>query len=236
MDLRSFQSPIIRRLAICFFALLLAGLTGHVASAGLVVISTSTATGTSSRNSSTDFVGILDNNSPTQIGGLDVSFNNVPAGESFAIGDIVGRDMVNSGGGRVWEYLLTLPADAIPGTGLTGILFNGHAFERSTNNLEAGDGILWELFLNNDAIPVASGGPAVGTDWTTFDVNLSDPGGAAINQVRVVFTVSEFDHNLEWFASRGMLSAVYSAIPEPHGLAMVLAACGWLATALRRRR
>ncbi len=235
MDLRLLYWRCTQHLITCCVVALAWALWMPEAASGDLIV-TSLATGTSNRASSTDFVGILDNNAPPQIGGLDVSFNNVPAGESFAVGDLVGRDMDASGGGRVWEYLLTLPADAMPGTGLTALSFIGHAFERSTNNLDGSDQVLWEMFLNNDATPVASGGPAVGSDWTTYDINLSDPGGDTITQVRVVFTVTGFDDVGDWFASRGTLSAIYSAIPEPHGLATVLAACGWLATALRRRR
>ena len=197
------------------------------------VIVDTTPSGTADRSSASDFIGILDNVSPTQIG-LNVNFNGtIPAGENFLLGDLVGRDINATSGDRTWEYQLILPSDAVSGTGFTNIQFNGHAFENANNNLENNDQILWELFLNNDTTPVQTGGPAAGSDWTTFDVNLAHPGGASITSVRVVFTVTGFNAGGEWFATRGSLQAEYQAIPEPIGSVFVLAACF---CSLRRRR
>ena len=200
-----------RQLAV--LTMLLSLLAGSDLSADIIF--DTVPTGTADRVNDEDFIGLLDNVSPTQIG-QDVNFNGtVPAGESFQIGDLVGRDVDATSGSRTWEYILTLPSDAVAGTGLINIQFVGHAFESDTNNLESTDQIQWELFLNSDATPVQTGGPTAGSDWSTFDVNLTDPGGNSVTSVRVVFTVSGFDQTSEWFAARGSLQAEYQAIPEP---------------------
>ncbi len=190
------------------------------------IISDSVPDGTADRVNNNDFIGLLDGVSPNQIGGLNVNFPGaVPAGESFQLGDLVGRDINATSGSRSWNYQLILPADAVAGTGFTNISFAGHAFERATNNLEGIDQIQWELYLNNDVTPVQVGGPAAGSDWSTFDVNLSDPGGSTITSVRVVFTVTGFNGGGEWFVTRGLLQAEYQPIPEPLCFSLLSMVC-----------
>ena len=108
------------------------------------------------------------------------------------------------------------------GTGFTDILFSGHAFENFGNNLEGTDQLSWELFLNGSSTPVDFGGPPAGSDFTSFDISLADPGGATVSQIRVAFTVTNFNAGQEWFATRGSLRATYSAIPEPSAVPFIL--------------
>ena len=207
------------------FLLSILTLPGGV-SADIVTVADSTATGTSDRASANDFIGILSNDTPNQVNGLDINFiGQIPTGESFQVGDIVGRDVNATSGSRNWEYQIILPPDAVSGTGFTNITFNGRAFERATDNLERNDRVRWLMYLNNDATPVQIEGPATGSDWTTFDVNLSDTGtSTVVTQVRVVFNVNGFNGGGEWFAARGTLQADYQSIPEPVGVLVWLLA------------
>ncbi len=193
---------------------LLAGYLCAAAEGAADLVTTSSVTGNQNRASQNNYVGLLDSVSPEQIGGLDVNFGNVPGGESFQIGDLVGRNLDDSGGGRTWEYLLLLPGNARAGTGLQNITFTGHAFERGNNNLEGDDQLTWQLFLNGSGIAADSGGPGAGIDFTSYDISLFDPGGTTITAARVVFSIAGFDASNEWMATRGTLSAEFTAIPE----------------------
>ncbi len=187
------------------------------------IVTDSTPTGTTDRNGNNDFVGLLDSVGPDRIGGQNINLNgSAPTGESSQIGDLVGRDIDATGGSRTWEYLLILPADAVSGTGFTSISFSGHAYERSSDNLEGSDQIRWSLYLNSDVTPVQVSGPVAGTDWSTFDVNLSDPGGNSITSVRVVFEIIGFDDDDDWFVTRGSLQASYQKVPEPGCVVILL--------------
>lgn len=201
-----------------------ASLTGfvHQSHGDIVTVSTSSPAGTSNRVSETDYLGLLDSIVPTTIGGLEVFRPNVPAGETFAVGDIVGRDADASGGDRTWEYALSLGSDAVPGTGFSDISFSAHAFEGSNNNLENTDEIVWEMFLNGNAVAVDSGMTGAGVDFTSIDIDLSNPGSATTNEVLVRMTVNNFNGGGEWFAARGTLSANYQSIPEPNSRVLVL--------------
>ncbi len=198
------------------------------------LISTSTPTGTESRNANTDYVGILDSTLPTQVLNQNVAFGGVPNGYLFQVGDLVGRDMNASGGSRVWMYELILPTDALGG--FTDIQFSALAAERSNNNLEGNDQISWSLFLNNDTTPVATDGPLAGSDWTLFSASLNHAGGVAVTRVRVEFVVTGFNANNEWFATRGTLSANYQAIPEPEAFLPPLLLLTFIALAAFRVR
>ncbi|MGI9517259.1 MAG: hypothetical protein ACR2NP_09445 [Pirellulaceae bacterium] len=200
----------------------------------IVNLSTSTPTGTADRANANDFVGLLSGVSPEQIGGLDVSFNgSLPAGEAFQAGDLVARDFDATTGSQEWEFLLTLPGDAVPGTGLEDIIFTAHAYERTGNQLE-NDDLTWELFLNTDTAFTLTDTTG-GDDFGTHDVNWNSvpTGGATINQVRVVVTINGFDASGEWFGAYGTLSANYNAVPEPGTTVVCLVGC--LVTLSRRR-
>lgn len=184
-------------------------------------VSTSTPIGTGNRQSNTDYLGPLDSIVPTTVNSLEVNFSNVPAGEAFLVGDIVGRDVNAAGGDRTWDYILNLPIDAVPGTGFSNITFSAHAFERSTNNLETTDEIVWEMFLNGSPVVVESGSTGAGVDFTSIDINLSNSGSPTANEILVRMTVNGFDAGNEWFAARGTLSANYETIPEPSGQALL---------------
>jgi hypothetical protein len=206
------------------------------AKAGIVTLTTSTAVGTASVISGNDFVGVLDGATPPQIAGTLLNFNGpIPAGESFLVGDVVGRDVGSTSGSRNWEYNLLLPDDALIGTGFENIVFNAHAFERDNNNLVVADQLTWGLFLNGSDTPVASGGTIA--DFSVFDLALTDPGGAAINQITVRLTVAGFNGNNSWFAARGLLSARYqtASIPEPGTAVLCLLLTGGVGLRQRRR-
>ena len=206
------------------------------ANGGLVTISTSTATGTASRNNTTDFIGLLSSNSPNQVLGGNVTYVDVPTGETFSVGDLTGRDINASGGSRTWTYQLALPGDASPLTGFTDIEFNAHTFERDLNNLEGTDELTWELFLNGATTAVDSATTGTGVDFTSIDIALSNAGGASVNQVEVVFTVIGFDAGAEWFSTAGVLSATYDStvtVPEPSLASLMLVA---LMGGISRRR
>jgi hypothetical protein len=189
--------------------------------ADIVTVSTNLATGTANRANANDFIGLLSSASPTQIGGADVSMPNAPAGQPYQVRDIVGRDIDATSGGRNWDYLLTLPGNAVPGTGFDNITFSGWIFEATNANLEAADQLSWQMFLNGSAVPVASS--SVSDDFAPQAINLSNAGGSTINQILVRFSVAGFNEGDEWFMSRGLLSANYSAIPEPdHALIAAL--------------
>lgn len=188
--------------------------------ADIVTVSTNLATGTANRASANDFIGLLSSASPTQIGGANVSLPNVPAGQPFQVRDIVGRDIDATTGGRNWDYLLTLPGDAVPGTGFSNITFSGWIFEATNSNLEAADRLSWQLYLNGAAVPGNSA--SVSDDFAPQAINLSNAGGSSINQILVRFSVAGFNEGDEWFMSRGVLSANYMAIPEP-GHALIAA-------------
>ena len=200
-------------------------LAGSSASADIVTISDDTVSGTVTRPRLTAFSGVLSNNQPLQMQGITIAIsNNIPAGESFQVGDLVGRDLKNvAGAGRIWEYELSLPGDARAGTGFSNIVFNGHAFELPLDNLEGDDQVSWALFLNNDLVPVQTDGPAMGSDWSTYDASLAHAGGSTITDVRVVFTITGFIEFNEWYATRGTLSADYASIPEPQAWVMLCA-------------
>lgn len=215
--------------------LLLFFLTNH-GYGGLVNVSTSSANGTSNRDSNSNFVGVLDSAIPTTVTGLSVAFPNVPNGEVFVVGDVVGRDVDDSGGGRTWEYVLSLPADAAPGTGFTDIAFAGHAFERPNNNLEGADELVWELFLNGSSVAVDSATTGAGVDFTSIDINLANPGGAATTEAVVRLTVNDFNVGSEWFAARGTLSANFETIPEPNVLMIFSLTAVGLSQRRRRKR
>ena len=225
------------RIAVLLSVSALLVLPHQAVDAALVTISTSTPTGTANRNNNTDFIGLLSNNSPNQVLGQNVTFNNVPAGETFQVGDLVGRDIDGSGGGRVWTYRLDLPIDAFIGTGFENIQFRAHTFERDLNNLEGIDEITWELFLNGSATAVDSATTGQGQDFTSIDIGLSDPGGATVSTVEVVFTVIGFDAGSEWFVSQGVLQASYdsvTSVPEPSSACLMLAMA--IPMLLNRRR
>jgi hypothetical protein len=202
------------RLALLVLSLVVLPAASQSACADLVTLTTSIPTGSANRDNSNQFIGILNSVTPPQIGGQGVSFQDVPAGESFQVGDLVGRNVDSSGGGRTWEYLLTLPGDATPGTGFENIFFSARAFENSGNNLEGSDQLTWQLFLNGSATAFDFDSPGAGVDFTTYDASLSHAGGSTINQVRVVMRVTGFDSGNEWFATRGLLSVNYTAVPE----------------------
>lgn len=199
--------------------------------ADIVTISTSLATGTSNRQNPSNYIGLLSSAAPTQIGGANVNMNNIPAGQSFQVGDIAGRDVDSTTGSRNWDYLLTLPGNAVAGTGFSNINFSGWIFENSAANLEASDQLSWQMFLNGSAIAVASS--TVSDDFAPQAINLSNAGGSSINQILVRFSVAQFNDNDEWFTSRGTLSANYEAIPEPE---MAILAVLGMATAIPRRK
>lgn len=200
----------------------------------IVPISTSDAVGTGNRDSNSNFIGILDSAIPTTVTSLSVNTPGAPATEVFAIGDVVGRDVGAAGGDRTWEYVLDLPINAAPGTGLSDISFSAHAFERPINNLEGDDELVWELFLNGNAVAVDSGTTGAGVDFNSIDINLSDPGSASTNEALVRLTVNGFNAGNEWFAARGTLSANFETIPEPSGgMLLVIASIGLVQ---RRRR
>ena len=183
----------------------------------IVLISTSDAVGASNRDSNSNFIGVLDSATPTTVSSMSVNTPGAPQGEPFAVGDIVGRDIDASGGGRTWEYVLNLPGNATPGTGFSDISFSGRAFEANGNNLEGDDELVWELFLNGNAVATDSGTSGAGVDFDPFDITLGDPGSSLTNEVLVRLTVNGFNANNEWFAARGTLSANFEAIPEPSG-------------------
>ena len=201
-----------------------------------MTLTDSTPDGIQNRANNNDFVGILDGVSPNQMGGQNVNFNpTLPTGVSFLEGDLVARDLDTfSNASRDWTFEILLPGDAAPGTGLTDITFRGFAFERTQNNLEAGDQVTWAMYLNNDTIPIASDTPGDGIDFDTHTVSLINAGGAAVTRVRVVVSMNGFNQNGEWVASRGQLSANYQAIPEPaSGLVVLSLLC---LTSIRRAR
>lgn len=225
--------------ALTLYVIVITFVCGGKSSASLMVIDDAIPAGTESVDTGVAFIGILTNVLPTEIGGTAVRFNRVPPGEDFEVDDLVGRRIAASGGGRAWEYQLSLPADAVAGTGFTDIDFLGSAFEREGNNLEGTDQLTWELFLNGSSTPVDITGPAAGTDWSTFTVNLTDMGGSTVNLVQVVFTVTGFNAGNEWFATRGQLSATYETLsPEPStmNLSNLVLSMASLLTVRRRRR
>ena len=205
---------------------LLLGLVGSATPVrgDLVAISTSEPSGVGNRDSNSNFIGILDSAIPTTINSLAVSLPSAPAGEAFAVGDLVGRDVDASGGGRIWDYVLDLPSNAVLGTGFSNISFSGDAFERSNNNLDGDDELVWELFLNGGTVAVDSATTG-GDDFTSVDISLADVGGSTINEVLVRLTVSGFDDGNEWFATRGILSANFETIPEPNARALLILGC-----------
>ncbi len=181
--------------------------------ADIVTVTTSLATGTSHRQNPVNFIGLLSSSAPPEIGGANVIMNNIPAGQSFQVGDIVGRDVNSTTGSRNWDYLLTLPGNAATGTGFTNIDFSGWIFENTASNLGADDQLSWQMFLNGSAIAVASS--TVSDDFGPQAINLANAGGSTINQILVRFSVADYNDNDEWFMTRGTLSANYDAIPEP---------------------
>ena len=235
-SLRTFPQKNLRKCSFCpgghaVVALILSAVfaKGQLA-ADIVTISTNVASGTSHRPNTNDFIGILTSSSPPQIGGASITLPNIPAGQSFQVGDIAGRDIDATTGSRNWDYLLTLPGNAVAGTGFTNINFGGWAFERSNGNLEASDQLSWQMFLNGSAVAVASS--TLTNDFAPQAINLSNAGGSAISQVLVRFSVAQYNASGEWFVSRGTLSANYDAIPEPE---MALLAVLGIALALPRR-
>lgn len=168
------------------------------------------------------------------IGGTNLNFNGpIPGGETFQAGDIVGRDIDELNSVAVWSYNLFLPSNAMSGTGFQDIVFDAHAFERGVGNLDSGDRLAWAMYLNGGSTAVATGG--VNDDFTTFDLSLLNAGGDSINQVSVVFGISGFTDNNDWFATRGLLSANYvSAIPEADFYRVMIAAL--LGAFVRRER
>jgi hypothetical protein len=110
------------------------------------------------------------------------------------------------------------------GTGFSNISFSGDAFERSNNNLDGDDELVWELFLNGGTVAVDSATTG-GDDFTSVDISLADVGGSTINEVLVRLTVSGFDDGNEWFATRGILSANFETIPEPNARALLILGC-----------
>lgn len=233
----------LHRVIVCLAATVIFLLPAFTIQADLITISTSTPTGDFERKAKNKFLGILE--TPTgatppeyQLAGEEVEFDaNIPAGESFLVGDLVGRDIDgtdNLTAPYEWTYELTLPGDAVAGTGFQDIIFDAHAFVSNKGKLEADDTLTWELFLNNDfSVVVAS--DSVFDDFPTFihDVLLTDAGGSTINQVNVVFTVEGYDKGDEWFATRGLLSATYTAVPEP-GSSLFLLATGFPVLVRRR--
>ena len=205
----------------------------HPALAELVTISTSAPTGTQDHDSSTDFVGILDGISPETINLLTVEFDNVPAGEAFAVGDLAGRDMNGHNGSDTWQYSLSLPSDAVDGTGFENILFSGHVFEGDNNNLDNSDLLTWELFVNGVSVDSYTTGSQ---DFDPFDFTLTDVGGSGVTDILAVFTVDGFTSGNEWFVTRGSLSATYTSIPEPTTLIFVALAAIACFPVRRRRK
>ncbi len=202
------------------------------------LISTSTATGSQGWDDKKRFVGILDV-TPTQLEVLSeqVEFKDIPFRQSFMDGDLVGSELdraVLAGGGRTWEYMIMLPSDAAGATGLENIQFNGFAFERDRDNLEGTDELSWQLFLNDELVSVDSSSTGAGVDFDTHTVSLFNRGGSSITSARVVLTINGFDEGEEWFATRGTLSANYTAVPEAFGLLWLLG--GWIGLSGRRRR
>ena len=220
--------------------LLALGVLGAIvleSSGDIVTISNDTPTGSANVANANDFVGLLSQVSPqTQVGGQNVTFNgSLPGGAAFMVNDLVGRDMDASGGGRTWEFLLTLPVDAVPGSGLESIMFSGFAYERNGNQLENDDDLTWELFLNSDATPTLTDTTG-GNDFGTHTVDWSSvaTGGTVVTQVRVVVTINGFDGGGEWFGTRGLLMADYNAVPEPGGVIFFAGCCAVIS--YRRRR
>ncbi len=189
-----------------------AAISATTCRADIVSISTSAPSGTESALGTNDYIGIIDSLSPIRINGQNVTINRRPSGESVLVGDLAGRDIDATSGSRTWEYSLSLPANSVDGTGFTNINFSAHSFERRGNNLEGTDQVSWQLFLNG--VSAGTTGPAAGTDWTSYDTTLTNIGGNSINDIRVVFTVSGFNSNDEWFVTRGTLSADYTSVPE----------------------
>jgi len=199
----------------------------------------STPVGTESVTNSQSFVGLLDIANPLDVNTTRVEMLN--PGSTFAVGDLVGRNMVNNTGSTTWTWDICVPTNAAPGSGLTSIQFGGFAFERTTDNLENGDELFWELFLNDDTVPVetTSTGNVNGLlfDFNSYSFNMADPGSTAqttVTSASVVFTVQGFNEQFEWFATRGTLSANFTAVPEPG--AAVLAVFAMLGLTTRRSR
>lgn len=161
------------RILALIVAVLLSLLFSTAVPAAIVTLSTSTPTGTASRNAANDFIGLLSSNSPNQVLGQNVGYSNIPAGAVFTVGDLTGRDIDASGGGRVWTYQLDLPADAFVGTGFEDIQFDATSFERDVNNLESPDELTWDLFLNGSTTAVDSASTGVGGEFSDLDISIS---------------------------------------------------------------
>lgn len=172
-------------------------------------------------------------------------------------GSVAGEDLDGEGGSNTQTvtWTLNLPGDAVPGTGLTTIDFSGllasgagfddadgsHPFVFSVDGSEVGritfsrvnDGDPFNSALAVDTNLDGFGDGAVATATGTA-VTFSDPGGAAVTSVDVVFTISSGSGGEE-FWTNGTLSAQYDMVAVPEPSTLLLSVIGAFAVIRRSR-
>ena len=223
------------------------------ANAVLTGVSTSTPTVTFNDSSSNgeDYFGIVG-------GGGMINGTNIDSSINAPDGSVAGEDIdgIAGTGGRMQmaTWSLSLPGDAIPGTGFTSINFSG-LFAANDNVFDNTDHFDFTFSLNgattsdisirydraggdnfNDSLAIDTDGNGIG-DGTAIStsgtaISFSDPGGALISSVVVKLTVDSTAWAAgEEFWANGTLDAVYdrAAIPEPSSFLMIgiVTMLGW---------
>ena len=187
-----------------------------------------------------DFFGVVITSDQIDVEGVPISFIYENTTPFPPINALVGRDHDgDSTPLQVASWSLELPADAVPGTGLTSISFDAVSHFRTSlwefgEELVTEDFAIFELILNeavfaaldfrptgenNTDLRLDTDGDGIGdglvlspsSDPTTeVPINLSDPGGASITSVELRLSISS-DTAGEQHWTLGSLSAEYDS-------------------------
>ncbi|MEM7315630.1 MAG: PEP-CTERM sorting domain-containing protein [Planctomycetota bacterium] len=225
------------------------------ASAVLTGVSTSTPTVSFDNSSANgeDYFGLVGN------GGM-INGVNIDSSINAPDGSVAGEDIdgIAGSGGRMQmaSWSLSLPGDALPGTGFTMIDFSG-LFGANDGVFDNTDVFDFTFSLNgsttsdiairydraggdnfNDSLAIDTDGDGIG-DGTAIStsgtaINFSDPGGAVISSVLVKLVVNSSGNGWaggEEFWANGTLSAVYdrAVVPEPSSFLLIgiVTILGW---------
>ena len=236
---------------ICLFGLLAIFATVNSASATLISDVTPAVVGAEFTDGAGDYLGLV--TAGPLIGGMSFGSSINPP-----VGSVAGEDLDGEGGSatRMVEWVLSLPSNAAPGTGLTSINFEG-LLATSAGFDDADGSSPFELILNgnvvdttvfsrvddgdtfNTQLAVDTNGDGFGdgaiATATGTAVSFSDLGGSTITSASVKFTISA-NSGAEEFWTNGTLSADFTpaVVPEPSSMAL-LGLIG-LAGLVRRRR